>query len=277
MPIPDNFGSDEQFQDAVKRVVNKLVRERFKDINLPDDSVDTASARGALKTACTHLEKDSLVLTVGRLLLFTNICGFGLEQVWDLFGGEIERKIAGTKYYPQIKLFFRESEFEIDPDFLPLTATISFRLPSETTDSFTKAEAQSWANKINLQFAKPTPYKWKKGKELYTYKDLMKGYNFQVYAFNLAEAKRVIRDVMSLKSDTLDETLLVKSGSTEPAQAYPTVPPKKRVLGELVQQPRNRAVGNVIFKYAQVSLTGRIKPFTLVDTTGEFSNALIVS
>jgi hypothetical protein len=275
MVVPDNYGADEQFQDAVKRVVNKLVRERFKDIDLDEGDVDLSSARGALLTACTHQEKDSMPLTIGRLLLFTQVCGFGLEQVWDLFGGEVERHLANVTYMPQVKLFFRESEFDVDPGFLPLTATVSFRIAGEDSESFTKGKAEALANKISLQFAKPTPYKWKKGKELYSYKDQLKGYNFQLYSFNEAEAKRVIRDCLSINGDILKEELLNKHGSTSPTEAYPTLPPRKRVLGELVNQPRKRPVGNVAFRYAQLHLMGRIKPLTLVDTTASFPNALV--
>lgn len=275
MAIPDNFGPDEQFQDACKRVVNKLVRERFKDITLDDGDVDLTSARGALKTACTHQDKDSMPLTIGRLLLFTNICGFGLEQVWDLFGGEIERKVAGIKHLPQVKLFFRENAFEVDPDFLPLTATVSWRIVGESSDTFSRAKAESLANQIKNQFTIPTYYKWKKGKELYTYKDDSKGYNFQLYVFNKAEAVKVIRACMDINGGIYDEKLLNKHGSENPSDAYPTLPTRRRVMGEMVQQPRIRAVGNVTFLYAQLSLSGRIKPVTLVDTTYSFPNALV--
>lgn len=277
MPVPDNFGPDEQFQDAVKKVVNKLVKERFKDVDLDEGDVDLSSARGALKTACTHQEKDSMLLTIGRMLMFSQVCGFGLEQVWDLFGGEVERHLANVTYMPQVKLFFRESDFDADPGFLPISAIVSFRIKGETPDSFTKGKAEALANKINSQFAKPTPYKWKKGKELYTYRDELKNYNFQLYAFNETEAKKVIRDCLGINGDTFKDELLSLHGSIKPTEAYPTLPLKKRVMGETLNQPRKRPVGNVIFRYAQLHVQGRIKPLTLVDTTYSFSNALIRS
>jgi hypothetical protein len=275
MPIPDNFEPTEQFQDACKRVVNKLVKERFKDVELADGDVDITSARGALRTACTHMENDPINLTLGRLMLFGQICGFGLDRVWDLFGGEIERHLANVTYMPQIKLFFRESEFDTDPNFLPITATVSFRIAEETSESFTKANAEVLAKKIETNFARPTPYKWKKGRELYTYKDEMKGYNFQIYAFSESEAKRVIRDCLSINGDSFKDELLSFHASTQPSEAYPTLPPRKNVMGEMIQQPRKRPVGTVVFRYAQLHLQGRIKPVTLVDTTYGFPNALI--
>jgi hypothetical protein len=275
MPIPDNFEPTEQFQDACKRVVNKLVKERFKDVELADGDVDITSARGALRTACSHMENDPINLTLGRLMLFGQICGFGLDQAWDLFGGDVERHLENVIYMPQIKLFFRESEFDTDPNFLPVTATVSFRIASETSESFTKANAEAIARKIQAKFANPTSYKWRKGKELYTYKDPPKGYNFQIYSFNEAIAKQLIRDCLSINEDSLKDELLSIHTSTQPSEAYPTLPPRKNVMGEMVQQPRKRPVATVAFRYAQLHLPGRIKPVTLVDTTYSFPNALI--
>ena len=138
-----------------------------------------------------------------------------------------------------------------------------------------KQKVLALANKISAQFAKPTPYKWKKGKELYTYKDEEKSYNLKIFTFNESEAKRVVRDCLQINGDTFKNELLSLHGSTQPSEAYPTRPPKKRVMGELIQQPRKRPVGTVAFRYAQLKLQGRIKPVTLVDTTYGFPNALV--
>lgn len=274
MPTPDNFSSTEQFQDATLKIVNKLVKERFKDVKSIDDNLQLTVPREALKKACIHKEDDSINLTIGRLLLFTNVCGFGLEQVWDLFGGEVERRLGGVRHRPQVKLFFRESDFDTDPSFLPLTSVVSFRLANETSESYTMAQAEALAKQIESTFAKPTLYKWRRGKELVTYKDLEAGYNFQIYAFNDTEAERVIKDCLALTRGKFDQTLFNKHNNKAPAQAYPTLPPKKRVLGKMTQQPRERPVGNIAFRYAQLQIQNRIKPLTLVDTTWNFPNAL---
>jgi len=78
----------EHFQDSIRRVLNPRIRQHFKDVPLDDD---LSSDRGHLKLACLHKDKDSIVLTVGRLLFFTLL---KLEQLASLvaasLGGGVE-------------------------------------------------------------------------------------------------------------------------------------------------------------------------------------------
>jgi hypothetical protein len=71
MPLPNNFNPTEQLQDLLKRTVNQEVREWFRDVT--ED--DLSTPRSQLRVGCTHRENDTMEMTLGRLMLFYNVCG----------------------------------------------------------------------------------------------------------------------------------------------------------------------------------------------------------
>ncbi len=68
MALPDNFSPVEHFQDSIGRIYNKEVKDWFSDLDPDELGIDTP--RSSLRTACWHQENDSVMVTVGRMLLF---------------------------------------------------------------------------------------------------------------------------------------------------------------------------------------------------------------
>jgi hypothetical protein len=71
MPLPQNYSATEHLQDLLKRTVNQEVREWFRDVT----SDDLSTPRSSLRQGCTHVEDDTMEMTIGRLLLFYQVCG----------------------------------------------------------------------------------------------------------------------------------------------------------------------------------------------------------
>lgn len=178
MPLPENFSPAEHLQDVILITQNRIVRAEFNDVG--DDSwvQDVTTPRGSLRVACTHLEGDSIDMTLLRLWLYFGILRKAQDFHPAIFGIPATSFQETTKYHPQIHLYFEEKYSEADPGYKQLRSQVSLRLMGETTDTLTKAEMLVIANKIKTLFGAATPFFWKRGKELYSYIDQSKGYYF---------------------------------------------------------------------------------------------------
>lgn len=273
--IPPEFRTVEHLQDTLRKTHNRQVREFFRDVGGENWKLDISTPRGSLRTACTIQDDDSMLVTLARYFFYHFTVRHGEEITEPVYGIPIGNFNEQRKYRPQIKLFFRENLAEVDPDYRPLRAEISLRLMNETPESLSKTELERFAKAIKSEFTKPTLYKFKKGKVLATYKDLEKGYDFQLYVFSKSEAIEVIKKCLSIQNHAYDASLLNISENESSSKAYPTLPKQKTILGKRQAQPRKRPVGYVRFEYAVCSIWGITKPVGLVDAVGKLHNPLV--
>jgi hypothetical protein len=276
MPLPDSFSPAAHLISTVAKAHNKLVQAFFKDVGDISWTADISTPRASLRVACTILNEDSMDMVKLRIDLFYIICGKARAFQTPIYGIPSIDFQEVTRYYPQVALFFEEKSSNVETSYTPLRSQIKFRLTDETSESFTKQKAIAIANKIKSIFGSNTaPFEIKRGKELYSYVDQFKGYYFQLYVFDVATAKKVITAVLNIRAHTPDWTNLDEHKSTTPLTAYPTIPPKKVILGTPVQQPRVRPVGTVRYRYATLYLYGAGEPLTLHDLTGYRKKPLV--
>jgi hypothetical protein len=276
MPLPDNFSETEHLQDTILRVQNKIVRAEFSDVGDDNWVRDIGTPRASLRVACTHQESDSTAMTQMRNDLFYLILRKAKDFHPNIYGIPSQDFQEIMKFLPQVQLYFEEKYQDVDLGFTQLRAQVSYRLIGETSSTITIAEATTIANKIKTLFnAGGVPFFFKKGRELYTYTDQSKGYAFQVYAFDKPNAQKVIEQVLDIKGHTPDWELLNLHESAEPANAYPTIPETKTILGKLTKQPRKRPAGTVHFIYAVMHLYGRSEPLVLYDPEKIYTDALV--
>lgn len=276
MTLPTNFSPAEHLQDVVSMIQNKIVRAEFSDVGDDDWVRDITTPRGSLRTACTHAEGDSIDMTAIRLWLFYVILRKAKDFHPAMFGMpsmDFQNKMT---YFPQVQLYFIERLNEVERGYEQLTSQISFRLTTETSESFTKAEATIIANKIKTLFnSGDVPFFWKRGKEVASYIDQNKGYYFKLYVFDETNAKKVIEQVLDIRSHTPDWKLLTIGKNTESSAVYPTIPPTKTILGKVTRQPRKRPVGTVRFSHAIVHIYGRPEPLVLYDPDKLYQDSLV--
>ncbi len=276
MPLPDNFSPAEHLQDLISNVQNKIVRTEFSDVGDDNWERDISTPRGSLRVACTHQEADSLAMCQLRLDLFYLVLRKAKDFHPNIYGIPSTDFQEVMKFFPQVQLYFEESFSETDSGYTQLRSQVSFRLTNETSQTFTIGEAINLANRIKSLFnAGGVPFFYKKGKELATYTDQSKGYYFQVYAFDETNAKKVIEQVLDIRSNSPDWKLLKVSKNAEASQAYPTIPPTKQILGKSVRQPRERPVGTVKFVAAVVHLYGSPESLVLYDPDKRYATSLV--
>ncbi|MFY7804822.1 MAG: hypothetical protein ACOVQ7_15490 [Limnoraphis robusta] len=178
-------------------------------------------------------------------------------------------------FVPQIMLFFIEDSEDVDPNFIALRARISFRVKGETNESITEAKALTLANKIKVEFGTNNSYVWKKGKVMCSYIDKVNGYWLQLRCRDKATGRELITKLLSIQSVTFDSTKMNTRENENPSEAYPTLPPTKRIYGENHRLPRKMPIGDVRFQLAELHIWGKPRPVTLVDLVGIRKEALV--
>ena len=258
----------ELFQSFCRRYINREVGKHFRDVDGDsDEALSRAVPRQLIKRICLHKDKDPIVLTVGRLLIWwVEAKGLFDEYIYGIPSTDFEIKHT---YYPQVQLHFKEERYNAaDNDRIPIRSAISFRWRES---DYSEANINVLKNKIKSDFARPA-FSFGKGRECWTYWDDQKGYRFTVYVQNEAEAKKIISQVIAIQdTDAPDWDNKLREHKDNVDYATPgTV----RVMGETRRKPRKRPVGTVKFAYAELFIPGVTKPIVLLDRTGGKPKAL---
>ncbi|MEQ9486152.1 hypothetical protein [Coleofasciculus sp. F4-SAH-05] len=281
MPIPTNFSPVEQFQDSIRRIFNPRIRRHFADIEL-DDDLD--SDRGHLKRACLHQDKDSLLLTLGRFLLFLY---FKLEQLFILLGVKegLEQELIPQYYlrvinHPKILLFFAQDDGAVSVKKRQITAQISFRLiqyvnykkPGEFGDVIDEAKLRAIAIRIRSEFRN---YVWTKGDELYIYDVPFDGFfGSKCFTRDKPQAEEIFDKLCRVMQKSFNKKVL-KLGLTPNKRSNNN--PTETVIGydnRSQKEPVYRPTAKVRFRHA-VCFIGKNQPVVLVDDSGLLANPLV--
>lgn len=272
MALPEHFSEAEHLQDLFRRYANRQVKDFFSDLGGEDWEPDISTTRGSLRHGCTHKDEDSLPMTLLRWELFnyTRRLKFDVPMIGiPISSFDVERR-----YRPQIILNFQEDLGDVEPGFEPVTGRVSVRLMDHTSDTLTPTVAQTYANRINSNFATGGGYVWRKGRLMMGYTDWNKGYQLQVLARTEANGLELINRVLDIQNDTLDSAKLTVNENQNESAAYPTIPPNERIYGEMRRTPRKRPLADVRFQYAVLHVQGLTHGITLCDRTGLFPSAL---
>jgi hypothetical protein len=195
---------------------------------------------------------------------------FGLGKVKELipiFYGEPLHQIQQTrKYRPQVTLIFKESDADaLDRNGRPVWGQISFRLMDETSETLTNAKLRTLANKILAEFGTGNGFIWQRGKDMASYKETSKGYDFQLLCRTKEHAKSIVSKVLDIQSDNPDWKNFNYKENEEKNQAFPVVPPNITVLGKIKREPLRRPNVDVIFRKADVHIWGLPNPIVIVN------------
>ncbi|MDJ0593445.1 MAG: hypothetical protein QNJ72_26245 [Pleurocapsa sp. MO_226.B13] len=258
----------ELFQSFCRRYVNRQVRDHFSDVpGEDDDSLSRAVPRQLIKRLCLHKDRDNLVLTIARLLLWwIEAKGLFDEYIYGIPSTDFH--ISNT-IYPQVKLHFREDKFEAANNTRrPARSEVSFRWRE---DDYSTTNVNQLVNKIVADFVNPLFF-YKKGRTRYTYVDKQLGYYFQINADDETNARKIIEQVIRIQDDT--EPDWENKFKTHIDDINYANPGTVRVLGETIRKPKKRPIATVRFAYAELFIPGLIKPIILVDRTGTKANGL---
>lgn len=256
----------------LRKTYNREVNEWFNDVT--DPVPDNSTPRKQAKKACLIRGKDSQNMALLKSLTFR----YTIQRVHlrpDVYGTPIGTINAQRKYRPQIVLEFLEDELDVASGYFRVDGRISYRLMNEDSNSITNSELTQIANRIKSEFGAINGYVWKKGKDLATYTDKEKGYQFQLLVRNKTDAKDLITSVVNTNGDIPDWGKLSYKEADNPTDAYPTIPGNQTILGQTYKKPRVRPIAEVRFQYAYCSLWGKAQPVILFDRSYRYFNALV--
>lgn len=271
MPLPNDFSPSEHLQDLIRDVVNREVREWFADLGETWEP-DISTPRSSLRVGCTHVENDSMDMTLQRLMLFYLVTGKAQALQAPIYGIPTDVFQQRVEFLPQVKLYFHEDIDQVEEGYQPVTAEICYRVMGETSESMTESKARAIANRIKTEFCSGGGYRWHKGRVKVNYKHPDRGYHLQLNAYSVAEAKRVITKVLSLNDHTPDWDRLIHS---EYDNSPPIIPPTKTIYGKSRRMPRKRPVAYVRFRWAELHLYGLPRAINLIDRVNRRKGTLV--
>jgi hypothetical protein len=269
MAISRNWQNLKSF---LRKSYNKEVNEWFKDI--VNDSPDNSTARKQAKRACLILPEESQSMALMKMLAFR----FTVQQVHlrpDIYGVPIGTMDAQRKYRPQVFLEFLEDELDVEAGYARVDGRISFRMMSSSSETISKSTLIAMAKKIKTEFGANNGYLWKKGKDLASYVDKPKGYQFQLLVKTKESAKELIGKVLDIQSDTPNWDKLSYKEADNPTGTYPTISGNTTILGTVYKQPRIRPIAIVRFHRAYCAIWGKPNPVILYDRTSPHLNILL--
>ncbi len=259
-------------RDFLRRYYNKEVNEWFRDE--PDPVPDNSTSRKQAKRACLIMPKDSQNIALLKTLNFRYVVQ-RVHLVPDVFGVPVGKLDSQRKYRPQIWLEFLEDELDIEGGYARVEGRISYRLMNEDSESITRTELTTIANRIKSQFGLNNGYIWKKGKDYASYTNKEKGYQFQLLVRNKTDAKELITKLLATNNDSPNWKYLSYKEADNPNEAYPTIPPNQIILGKPMREPRRRPIADVRFQYAYCSIWGNPNPLILYDRSFRYNNTLV--
>ena len=279
MALPEPFNDVEHLQTVVRRYCNRQIRADFRDLVGESGSwePEIGTTRGAMLKGLLHEDSDPITVTAVRMMLYYFTYGKASALQAALYGIPVQDFQEQFRYHPQVKLFFMESSADTDDNYLPLRSEITFRLMDETPESITEAKAKIIANKINTHFAASSGFRWKRGRETWTYFDMRRGYRLKLFVWSETEAKKVIEQVLDIQGHAPDWDAHLNDATQRKHQNISTIPPKKRIYGKSRRLPREKPVGTVRFRWATLDIHGLMQPINLVDTTGRRRNPLVAA
>ena len=263
---------EETLQSIIRKWQNRELREYFLDFGVDENwDPDLTTPRGKLAHALRHEDEDPYLVTLLKCWFFEHIKGQAYRVPY--YGIPVSSFQESRKFMPQIKLYFREDLEDVEPGYPPVEGEITFRLMGSA--DITKSQAEVFATRVKLAFgAGGAGYLWRKGKDMATYTDWAKGYQLQILTRSEAEAREVITKVLDIQNDAPNWAKLNYSENAAPAEAYPTIPDRELIYGELRRLPRKRPVADCRFQYALLNLHGVAAPIVLYDRSYTYAAAL---
>lgn len=270
MVLPDGFDEWENLQDITRLEHNKAVRAYFK--NQPDDDVSNPKPR--LKHSCLMKDSDTSTMTLMRMWLFEITCGHAQALQRPVYGIPWYEIQSERTFKPQVKLYFLEPyNFSIhgDKSTPQLEGEITFRLMNESSETISRANAESLARTIKSVFATP-PFTWNKGRFKCTYFDVARGYELKLLVTSKGEGERMIRAVLDVQNHPFDRDYFQFIDND---RVYSTNPGTHRVYGRTIKKFVRRRTTDVKFSFAQLLIWGMQNPINLVATSGSRLKSVI--
>lgn len=253
----------------LRKTYNREVNEYFRDVD-PDLIPQNVNGRQSAKRSCLIMPNDSQNMALMKQINFYfNIHKAHLKP--EVYGIPVDSFQEDVSFRPIIQLFFKQDDEAVPDGYQPIRGQISFRLMNESSQTITKSDLATIANKIKLEFASGSGFIWSRGKIKRVCKDSENGLNLNVLCLNENEGTSIIRKIYDILDKPYDED---KCTTVNPQRNSLNVPGNQTILGKVVKKKRWRPTANVRFTHAIALIHGLSKGVVLVDRTGRFLDVL---
>ncbi|MHC5726350.1 MAG: hypothetical protein ACYTXY_19915, partial [Nostoc sp.] len=185
--LPEGFDPFAHLKEVYMPQHNAVVRLFFSDLG-SDWKPNIATARSSLRVACTiNVDDNELMIAMRHRLLF-DILGWGQSNL-IIYNGSKDDIAPPVHGHPRIYFYFSQDVQSVVAGAKKLDAEYSFRLMKETSATITKAKLTILATLIKEFFViANVGLHFTKGKNIYSYLDLVNGYRLKIYANTEADA-----------------------------------------------------------------------------------------
>ncbi|MDZ8067774.1 MAG: hypothetical protein RMY64_19480 [Nostoc sp. DedQUE08] len=271
--LPDNFDPFEHLQKIYIPQHNALVKQYFSDLG-DDWKPNIASARSALRVACTMVDNDNqLIMSLRHHLLF-DLLGYGRKNLATFYGSSLDTALP-VSGHPQLFLYFSQDSQAVPANGKRLDHEKSCRLTryacksGQALPAITKANLLDIAREIKTQFVKGKKgIVYTSGKIAVSYTDPANGFprGGRWLVNSKAEAMTLYQKLCNVIDQPFDINK-INVITPEKDSTTQTSTQTNTVLGKQYKEPVYRPITNLRFRKAYVAFGGSVPPIFLIDTT----------
>lgn len=254
----------ERRQNTFRQLHNRQVREAFSDVfDIPADGIPYDPTKITPQDSPRRLLRNDLLIedrdSFSEMWLKRELLKFMQDDDAPVVLPNYDDIPLTTKDKPQVHLYFLERKSEaILAKRRRAEAVVSFRIMDRTVTTLTKNDINELTREINLAF--PKTFKFEKGRNKYSYRDLENGFRFILTMLNESEAREVITKVVGIRDKSPNfEDFLRTSTSEKNYNTQDTI----TILNVVEKLPKQRPIATCYLKSAYVTF-GRYKKIDLI-------------
>lgn len=269
------FNSIEHLQSLCRKILNPEIKKDFADVSDELAELDISTTASSLRTACIHIDNDSLLMTVGKLLFYYLVINKAQALQAPIYGEPKADHDFDKRYRPQIYFYFEQDRAAVPEGYQPIKAEAHITLMEETLASITPLKARSIAVEIKRIFThNGQGITWDKGKIKVTYLDVENGYDFRVHALNKQEAIDLIKKYLNIRNHVYNNDF--STVHTPEKDSVNTVSSTHKVYDTYIKDDRYRPTAKVRFVRATLQLRGLKDDIKLIDTRRPYKALIMV-
>lgn len=269
------FNSIEHLQSLCRKILNPEIKKDFSDISDELAELDISTSSSSLRTACLHIDNDSLLMTVGKLLFYYLVINKAQDLQAPIYGTPKSTHDFEVNYKPKIYFHFEQDREAVAEGYSIVDARHHITLMDETLASMTPAKARVLATEIKRIFTvNGRGITWNKGSIRVTYLDIEKGYDLRLNALNKQEGIDTIKKFLDVRNHPYEnDKVTVHDPEKDSVNVVTTT---HRVFDTQVKDYRYRPTAKVRFIRATLQLRGLKDDIKLVDTRRPYKGIITV-
>lgn len=258
-----------------ERIKNPQSRPRYREFTKSEHRADLGY-RVIEYWRDRSMESDSIILSGTDLQLIQHIIQIEYEG-GGASGSKTPSFETSNKNLPIIRLYFEQDKDKIlkkpnGKPYSPLRGEVILRVigksedPGSSLDRLTTGDIKKYAENIKNLFGTNNGYIWEKGKKIVSYNKPEDGFKRTWYLCKThKDGIDLLTKLTQVINKPIDRTRITKNEVDDEVGRFPDKLNPITVLGDEVEQERERSIGEVRFKWAELILGKLTKPIRLVE------------